>query len=447
MRRGSLSRRVALLVSLGFAAIWLLSMFVTGLALRSEQAELFDQELEQTALLFRPIVTQALASGELNVHIVNRMLQSQAAGDPDEVLIYQILHKDGGPIIQSRHFSDADPPTGPIEAGITQSATHVFYTTDFNSSGIAVRIGDPLRERKEAYFDSFIAFLLPMLAMVPLAYFMVGWIARTALRPLDHMRQNITERGDLRLDPIDTKGQPAELAAITASINGFMIRLSQSLEGERAFASTAAHELRTPVAVALAQIQRLQAHTQSAADGAALARANDALRRLARLVARLLQMARADAGVGVSEGPTDIAKTLRHVIEESARAPARAGRIAASLPDGPVMSHLDADAFAIVAGNLIDNAFQHGVDDSTVEITLTQSGVLSVINDGPVVTDADISRLKERLHQGTSARDGFGLGLYISETIARQVGGALDLQSPPNGRSSGFEARFSAPPP
>ena len=77
MKRRSLIGRLAFLVSLGFAAIWLLSMFVTGLALRSEQTELFDEEIDQIAHLFRPIVTQALNSGFLDAATINAALSTK----------------------------------------------------------------------------------------------------------------------------------------------------------------------------------------------------------------------------------------------------------------------------------------------------------------------------------------------------------------------------------
>jgi two-component system, OmpR family, sensor kinase len=445
MKRKSLSQRLALLISLGFAALWLLSVFVMGLTLREEQAELFDKELDQTAHLFRPIVTQAIVRGDIDPTSMAQMLENRAPSEPGETLIYQVISKTDGILASSPYSSDAAQPTGRVREGFYQTETHMFFTTGFNAQGYAVRVGGPLQERREAYFDSFIAFLLPMLAIVPLAYLLVGWVARTALRPLDDLRNSIAKRGETRLDPIDAQRQPTELAAITESMNGFMTRLSQSLEGERAFASSAAHELRTPVAIALAQVQRLQAETADPSASAAVRRIEEALQRMARLVARLLQTARAEAGVGLSNTLTDLAMMLRHVTDESLRHADRTGRLQLSLPDAPVLSPMDGDAFAIVAGNLIDNAFQHGATTGTVAVSLDQAGTLRVVNDCPPVDLSDLGRLTQRLHRGQAARDGFGLGLYIADKITRQVGSRLHLVSPPVGRTSGFEARFTAP--
>lgn len=446
MNPGSLSRRLAMLISLGFAVIWGLSMLVTGVALRSEQAELFDNVLVETAHLFRPIVTQAMITGTMDVSGVNAALQARGTGDIDEVLIYQVLYRDGSVLINSRDFSQAVLPDGPTAPGFTQTATHAFYTTEVNASGYAVRVGDPLQERREAYRASLVAFLIPMLALVPLAYLMVGWLARTALRPLEQLRSDISLRGETRLDPINADGQPLELAGITASLNTFMGRLSQSLEGERAFASSAAHELRTPLAIALAQVQRLRVETPDTNALAAITKVEEALKRMARLVSRLLEMARAEAGIGVATTKTDIAAVLQFVVKENQRDLERQDRIKLSVEQAPLWSAMDADAFAIVIGNLIDNAFHHGKPNGTVFVALNTAGYVSVRNDCETIPSDQLLKLVDRLHQGKTAHSGFGLGLYISDRIIRQAGGVLDLRSPGRGQQQGFEAGFTAPP-
>ena len=207
----------------------------------------------------------------------------------------------------------------------------------------------------------------------------------------------------------------------------------------------AAHELRTPIAVALAQVQRLKVETTGSSVLVAVTKVEDALQRMARRVARLLQMARADAGVGMSSEQTDIGRILGYVVNESEKRSDNLGSMVLDIPDTPVVARMDADAFGIIAGNLIDNALQHGAAGQMVQVTLSQDGVLRVVNEGPVVSPEELTQLTKRLHQGPVATDGFGLGLYIVDTISRQVGSSLELYSPARGRPAGFEARFAAP--
>ena len=57
--------------------------------------------------------------------------------------------------------------------------------------------------------------------------------------------------------PVATEGLPDEIATVAASVNALIGRLRGALEAERSFTANSAHELRTPIAAALAQTQRL----------------------------------------------------------------------------------------------------------------------------------------------------------------------------------------------
>lgn len=438
-RRNSLSRRLATMTSAGFAAIWLLAALATALVLHREQDELLDLQLRETAQLFLPVLAE-----RWNAEGAGAVLPP-AASDPEEALVYLLFDASGRVLLRSPSAADAALPDALPRPGYVTTATHVFYATAPDANGLTAIYGDPRQERREAYRESLTAFLLPMLALLPLAYILAGRIARSALRPLDQLRVEIAKRGDGRLDPIDSAGLPEELRAITLTTNGLMIRLGQALDGERAFATNAAHELRTPVAVALAQTQRLRAEATGADLLERITRIEAALTRMSRLVARLLQLARADAGIGAASGVHDLRGLLDHVLEECRRNPARVDRLRVMLPSGPVLSPIDPDAFAILAGNLVDNAFQHSPEGTPVKVVLSPEGSLVIANEGPRVAERELSLLTRRFQRTTGSAQGFGLGLHIAETISRQAGGSLTLHSPATGSQDGFEARFSAP--
>ena len=109
------------------------------------------------------------------------------------------------------------------------------------------------------------------------------------------------------------------------------------------------------------------------------------------------------------------------------------------------MSHMDADAFAILARNLVENALKHGLAEAPVTITLSADGMLSVANSGPVVAAETLARLKRPFERGATGAKGSGLGLAIAEAIASGSGARLELLSPIPGQSDGFEARFHLP--
>ncbi|MDE9451546.1 HAMP domain-containing histidine kinase [Aliiroseovarius sp. Z3] len=436
---GSLSRRVALLTSAGFAAIWFLAVVATATALKWEQEELLNLQLREMAEVFRPVLAKHWRDeGKATV------LPPADLEEVDEAPVYVLVDNTGKVLLSSPSSEGAVLPQGVIMPGYIATKTHVFYATEPDDTGLVAIFGDPILERKEAYRDSFRAFLVPMLALLPLVYVLVGWIARVSLQPIERLQTEIAARGEGRLDPIDAAGQHEELRGITASTNALMIRLQQALDGERAFATNAAHELRTPVAIALAQTQRLRLN----AKGDALDkvdRIEAALTRMSRLVARLLQLARADAGVGLASEDCDIRDLLDHVLEESRRSTDRSSRLKVTLPETAVYAAVDPDAFAILAGNLIDNAFQHSPAHSSVTILLEADGCLRIQNEGSVIDQATLAFLTQRHHKSKASEEGFGIGLHIAKTIARQCGGKLDLYSPIPGFETGFEARFHAP--
>jgi two-component system OmpR family sensor kinase len=444
-RGATLARRLAVLISTGFALIWVLAVLATALVLASEQEEMLDLELRETAGILHPVLSNAYRLGLIDPDTAFPEVLFGGTGGLDEAFVFALVDRDGGIHLISPGAQEADLPGGPPVVGYTRTEAHAFYTTPPDDAGRSLHFGDPLEERRDAYLDSFVAFIVPMLALLPLAYLLVGRIARIALRPLEKLATEIEKRGNVRLDPIDGSGQPQELRAITARLNGFMIRLSQALEGERTFATNAAHELRSPVAVALAQVQRLRFETTDSETRDRIDRIEAALKRMRGLVARLLQLARAEAGIGPAQAPQDVAQLLGLVVNEVASDPARAARLRVTLPDGPVMSSIDPDAFAIVAGNLLENALQHAPADSPITVKLTAEGALSVANEGGTIAPDDLERLIDRFHSRDTTGAGLGLGLYISDRIARKSGGDLALRSPPSGQDSGFEAVFRLP--
>jgi two-component system OmpR family sensor kinase len=116
-----------------------------------------------------------------------------------------------------------------------------------------------------------------------------------------------------------------------------------------------------------------------------------------------------------------------------------------SLPETPVLSDLDPDAFGILLRNLIENALRHGVTDGQVAITLAADGTLRVANDGPVVPPEILARLTARFERGSAGNEGSGLGLAIVAAIADRLGTNLTLHSPAAGRDQGFEVEIRLP--
>ena len=108
----------------------------------------------------------------------------------------------------------------------------------------------------------------------------------------------------------------------------------------------------------------------------------------------------------------DLRTVARVVVDDIARSTEN-GRLMLNLPDTPVMSDIDPDAFAILCRNLVENALRHGAQNAPVDVTLTSDGQLIVANEGPAVATQTLDRLTGRFERANAKTDGSGLGLAI----------------------------------
>ena len=215
-----------------------------------------------------------------------------------------------------------------------------------------------------------------------------------------------------------------------------------AFDAERSLAANTAHELRTPLAGAIAQAQRIRKET---AEPQTAQRASDIVAALKRLTARserLMQLARAEGGRLKLDADSDLRDAVSVVVHDMNRT-GQQERIVLSLPDTPVLSPIDPDTVGILCRNLIDNALQHGGKDSPVEVSLSASGELSVANGGPLVSPERLELLTRRFERNGSIGQGSGIGLSIVATIAERIGHRLQISSPRAGADDGFEARIN----
>jgi two-component system OmpR family sensor kinase len=159
-----------------------------------------------------------------------------------------------------------------------------------------------------------------------------------------------------------------------------------------------------------------------------------------------MQLARAEGGRLRTATPADVRPVLTMLVSEFTNSSINsANEIDLQLPDEPVVSDVDTDAFSILCRNLIENALRYGTPGSKIDINLEFSGTLHVANDGPIVPAGVLQRLTARFERGNSLGDGSGLGLSIVHTIVSGMDGTLELQSPRNGHKDGFEVTVQLP--
>jgi two-component system OmpR family sensor kinase len=402
----SLQGRLGLSLGLVLTILWLLAATLTTVIVRGELDEVFDSALRETAERILPLAVTDIVGRE-DQGVTQRLAPVR---EHDEFFTYLVRDAEGRILLQSHA---ADPGVFPPwdGAGFRQTATHRLYSDAALQGTIRITVAEPLAHRASVAREIQMGLGLPLLIVLPVALAAIVLAVRFSLYPLRRFRARLEARGARDLSAVPAGDLPAEIAPLAATLNSLLARLRKAFEAERSFAANAAHELRTPLAGAIAQAQRLRSETHDPATEAHAAEIEATLKRLTRLSERLVQLARAEGGRLRIERSADLRTVARVVVDDLGRATAP-GRIALTLPDTAVMSDIDPDAFAILCRNLVENALRHGAMDTPVDVTLTKDGHLVVANDGPVLPRGTLDRLTARFERANASTDGSGLGRH-----------------------------------
>jgi signal transduction histidine kinase len=229
-----------------------------------------------------------------------------------------------------------------------------------------------------------------------------------------------------------------ELGAARAETEGALLR-------QREFVADASHELRTPLTSILANLELLEAELageQREIAGSALRSS----RRMRRLVADLLLLARADAGREATHEPVDLTAVAREAAAE-AEVVASDHPLSLDLPEPVVVRGVRDDLHRMTL-NLLENAYLHTPAGTPVTLAVRAGdgcAVLEVADRGPGVPQANRERIFERFArgEGDSSPGGSrsGLGLSIVRAVAERHGGSVSLADAEGGGAS-FEVRL-----
>jgi two-component system OmpR family sensor kinase len=152
-----------------------------------------------------------------------------------------------------------------------------------------------------------------------------------------------------------------------------------------------------------------------------------------------MQLTKAESGSLFSENRHNLISVLAFIVDEYQRLFAQR-TIHLELPKGGVfMSGIDADAFAILVRNLVENALKHGALDQAVNISFSADGILRIVNGGNSIPKEKLARLRQHFFRSNTATQGTGLGLAIADALVDGIGASMTLHSPATGRADGFE--------
>ncbi|WP_242392555.1 PAS domain-containing sensor histidine kinase [Anaeromyxobacter oryzisoli] len=229
---------------------------------------------------------------------------------------------------------------------------------------------------------------------------------------------------------------------------------AEAIAARDVFMSVASHELKTPIASALLQVQhaeRLLRRDGAPAEAVCqrLSATAASVARLGGLVEALLDVSRIAMGRLVLERARfDLSGTVRDAAGRHGDAARRAGcELEVAVAPGIAV---DGDRLRIeqVLTNLLANALKYGAG-APVRVSLRREGALAILevaDHGIGIAPEDQARIFEQFERAVSARHygGLGLGLWIARQLVDASGGAIHVESAP-GRGATFWVALPAP--
>jgi signal transduction histidine kinase len=360
----------------------------------------------------------------------------------------EVLAPDGSAIYSTGELNGAPPSVAASVLGEAARKGGAFATQGDPSRATQLRLyvqpfgggfvlaGQSTRV-PQSNLSGIVGFLVISGVPTLLAALAASWlVAGRALRPLKEVAVAADDIGRTRDfgRRLSSPRSRDEVAILAASFNRMLEELhdayrgvGSALEAQRRFVADASHELRTPLttiqgnAGLLAQGPAVSEDVRRAAAADIAAESE----RMARLVDRMLTLARADSGLQLQLAPLD----LRALVVEVCRQ--------ASAVHGDTQIHVDAADVAVTGDQdalrqllwiLLDNALRHARSQISVRLAVDGDWArLSVGDDGPGIAAADLERVFERFYKADAARAtaGAGLGLSIARWITDQHHGRI----------------------
>lgn len=291
--------------------------------------------------------------------------------------------------------------------------------------------------------------LLPILVVLAAV---IGWfIARHAFKPVRQITDTvdaINEGSDLTARIGLRRGRD-EIHRLAATFDRMFDRLERSFDAEKRFASDASHELRTPVAIILAECEYARENAKTVEDyRESIEVVERQGRRMSTLINQLLNITRMDQGTqAINREKADFSELAEVVTDETVRASGKDLTLTKDIDPG-ITAPIDVGLMSRLVQNLVENACKYTPDGGSVTVSLKSDGknlTFTVADTGIGIAKRDLSHIWERFWQADTSRGvdrGSGLGLAMVKQISDAHGGSLSVESEP-GRGSTFTYTMS----
>lgn len=342
------------------------------------------------------------------------------------------------------------PGYTPLEVGEyreIETETHIWliydlYHTYDNGQGLWVRGIYALDDATDTlvFLRQLLVLLVPLVLI--LAIFAGHRITKQAFEPITKITEganSIQHGGDLskRLPQGETKD---ELYDLTSTLNDMICRLEEAFQSEKEFTSDVSHELKTPLAVTLAECEYILKDERSAEEyRESLETIEAQTRRTMSMVQQLLQISRTiKKDTQIEKETFDLSILAEGLVEELSYVAEEQGITLRGEIQPGIEVTADETLMMRVMMNLLTNAmkYRRDIPDSQVQMTLQKTGdfvELTVSDNGIGIAEEDLDHIFKKFYKVDKARsrsgESFGLGLAMVKWIVEAHDGNVLVES------------------
>jgi two-component system sensor histidine kinase BaeS len=459
------TRLVVAMVAIAMAALILTALVSAGLARRNavnsarddadEHATVVADEFANLIGSLRRVTGTNVAGPRLRDLVETTLTVSNggvvgvdADGHVREIL-QRLLNTTGGEIKLPKGVTASDLDTSTLMAGDRQrgrDGDYVFTAVPLAPVASLTPVVVVSEQIESRPFGQSVGVVLVAGALALAAAALVAaFLARRLTRPVAAMQVTAGRiaDGDLAARVDTSHVGRDELGSLARAINRMAEELEAARRHERTFLLSVSHDLRTPLTSIRGYAEAI---TDGTVRGDAVGHAGEVIqaeaRRLERLVADLLDLARLDAHeFSLTPHPVDARAVVIEAVDAFRPAAHEIGVVLDVSQGQPIAADTDAERLKQIVANLVENALKYAEHRVAVGVTTSNgSFVVRVDDDGPGITGEDLPHVFERLYTSRTVpgrRVGTGIGLAIVRELASAMGGDAQVE-----RLEGAGTRF-----
>lgn len=438
-------------------------LFYQGDTLRRET---FDRDLAETAKSLGLIFKK---SSEKKVHDIDEYSISLLLKEPHDKMFYSIRDDQGrflfgNPEVTYHAAEDLDP-TDPDDFNVYfdnikgESVRVVSIPVEHTIKNVKkqffIQVAETRNQRTEIQRQIIFWIVIPQLILLISALILVRFAVKRGLSPILYLNEKIIARSYKDLKPIDIENVPLEVDRLVGSLNNLMAELDSAIKSENRFVNDAAHQLRTPLAGILVQIQLAQESQDNEEIKRRLEQISQSSKRLIHIINQLLSLSKTQPEAMHTSQFTqlDLVALVKKTMQDLF-----------SLADLKKidLGYEGSDTEAIIMGNeeklydlihnLIDNAIKYTPNLGKVNISVESKNnkiCLIVEDTGKGIPKEDQPNVFKRFYRGDNVTQsgedaGAGIGLAIAKEIANMHEATIEIDSRNEKSGTRFYAYFDA---